>query len=355
MRFIRLENVKPGMILGRDVYGSNRTLLLRHGGVIGVAYIEKLRQLGYAGIYIEDKHTQGMEMYETIDHTTRQSTYDAVQNLFTSDKISDNSRNAAAFREIEDLLEAIISQIIANKDAVVTLTSLKNFDDYTYQHSVDVSILAVVLGRQLKLRRSELLELGTAALFHDIGKMSVPAGVLNKPGILTEEEFEQMKAHTHLSSVFLKAMKQKQSVCEGALHHHEKYDGSGYPSKLAKNDIPLYARIIAIADVYDAITSKRVYKDNMPASEAYEFIMSNSGKHFDPEVVDAFLRKIAPYPVGTSVVLSDGRIGLVIENRPNLMMRPLLKILEESNLILPEVYLDLASDSTTNITIVGTL
>ena len=355
MRFVHLDNCKDGMILGKSVYDHQGTLLLRRGGTLKQSHIEALQNAGYPGIYLDDEFSKGLEVREVIDPVVRSQASAAVQGLFHSAKFKDFMKSAPVVEEIEEIINEIIHQISLKQDAVIDLINFKAFDDYTFQHSVDVGILSLILGRELKLKRFELISLGKAAFFHDIGKMFVPKNILNKPSALTREEFDEVKNHCQYGHNFLKEiLKMPKYICDGALSHHERYEGGGYPHGLVGENIPLFARIIAVTDVYDAITSRRVYKDAMNASEAYEYVMSNVGKHFDPKVAAAFLYKIAPYPVGTLVLLSNGRKAMVMENTSSLMMRPLVKLVPEGTSEGEPEYINLARElAARNITIVG--
>ena len=356
MRFVRLDNCEDGMIIGKNVYGNNGMILLRAGNPVKQNHIDTLLRLGYLGIYVEDAFSQGIEMKEAVSGETRNDATTAIKDLFSKSKFVDMKNTTHAIKQVQDVLEAIVNQIFSNRDAVINILSLKSFDNYTYQHCADVGILSVILGLELKIKRRKLLDLGKAAFFHDIGKMFVPQEILNKPSKLTAFEFDQVKKHTELGHIYVQnVLKQPDRVSNGALYHHERYSGGGYPKNISGNDIPFFAKIIAIADAYDTIISKRVYKEAMLASEAYEYIMGNVGTHFDPTVAGAFLRKIAPFPVGTCVRLSNGKAAIVVENRTSFMMRPVVKLLKASSAE-PDVYIDLAYDSfATSITIVETL
>ena len=356
MRFVRLSSCKEGMIIGRNVYGNNGMILLRAGNPVKQNHIDTLLRLGYLGIYVEDAFSKGIDMKEVVIGETRNAATTTIQELFSKSKFIDMKSTALIIEQIQDILGAIVDQILSNRDSVINILSLKSFDNYTYQHCADVGILSVILGLELKIQRRKLLDLGKAAFFHDIGKMFVRQEILNKPSKLTPEEFEEVKKHTELGYIYVKnVLNQPDRVCNGALFHHERYSGGGYPNNVSGNDIPFFAKIIAIADAYDTIISKRVYKEAMLASEAYEYIMGNVGTHFDPTVAGAFLRKIAPFPVGTCVRLSNGRPAIVVENRASFMMRPVVKLLKD-NLADPDVYIDLAYDSfATSVTITETL
>ena len=330
MRFLRIENCEAGMVIAKDILSPNGVTLLRAGNVLKNQYIENLRNFGYKGIYIEDNLSKGIHVKELVNSALRNETTEILQDLFGKMKFITPREFDKTLKDIEELLDEVVDQIIRNRESTVNIMSLKTFDQYTYQHSVDVSILSVLIGKELKLQRPQLISLGTAAMFHDLGKMLVPLAILNKPGKLTESEFDEIKKHPEYGYTILKEkLNLPDIICEVALHHHERYNGAGYPHKLKADDIPFFAKIVAVADTYDAMTSKRVYKDAILASEAYEYIMSNAQEHFDPEIAKAFLKKVAPFPVGTTVMLSNGKQGIVTQNHEDFMMRPMVKLAPE--------------------------
>lgn len=344
MRFVRLENCTPGMVLGKSIYAALSAIFLRRDSILTQSDIEKLAELGYVGVYIRDEFSEDIEIEEVVDPVIREQAGSAIAGLFNSAKFADEMKRDN-LEEIESLIHSIVAQILENRDSVVSLASLKTLDNYTYQHSVDVGILSLIMGREMKLSREELLDLGRAAFFHDIGKVFVSSDILSKVMDLTPKEFDEMKKHSDYGYTCLATvLHQPVQVAEAALYHHERYDGGGYPKGISRDEIPLYSRIIAVADVYDAITSNRSYRGAFSPSEAYEHIMSNMGTLFAPEIVKTFIKKIAPFPVGTSVSLSDGRKALVVKNNPNFMMRPFIKILYEKKHSGRQEYIDLAHD-----------
>ena len=207
------------------------------------------------------------------------------------------------------------------------MTDLKTFDEYTYQHSVNVAVLSMVIGTTLKLSYKEMFNLGRAALLHDIGKMFVNKEILNKPGKLDANEMKIMKNNSHLGYKHLKNRYGFSILTyNGVLDHHEKYDGTGYPNNKKGKYISLFGRIINVADVYDALTAERPYKRRLLPSEAMEYIMGGAGSHFDPEIVEVFIRKIAPYPLGTCIRLSNGYEGTVVKNYEESCLRPSIRV-----------------------------
>lgn len=214
------------------------------------------------------------------------------------------------------LVEEIANSVMRNPGALIGLARLKTADDYTYMHSVAVCALMIALSRQLGLSDDETREAGLAGLLHDIGKMAVPPAILNKPGRLTDDEFVSVKEHPSAGhAMLLEAKGVGEIALDVCLHHHEKMDGSGYPKGLKGDQISLYAKMGAVCDVYDAITSNRPYKEGWCPAESLKKMSEWSRGHFDEVVFQAFVRSIGIYPVGTLVKLQSGRLGVVVEQQ----------------------------------------
>lgn len=218
--------------------------------------------------------------------------------------------------DVAPLVDEISASVARNPSALINVARLKNKDEYTYMHSVAVCALMVNLARTLELNEVLVRELGLAGMLHDIGKMAVPDPVLNKPGKLTDEEYAVVREHPQRGyDLLVRAEDAPAIAAEVVLHHHEKFDGTGYPHGLKGEEISLHARMGAICDVYDAITSNRPYKDGWAPAESIARMLEWEG-HFDPKLLDAFVRSIGIYPVGTLVRLRSNRLGLIIaENR----------------------------------------
>lgn len=216
----------------------------------------------------------------------------------------------------QTMVEEIADSVMRNPGALIGLARLKTKDDYTYMHSVAVCALMVALSKQLGLSEQETRDAGLAGLLHDIGKMMVPADILNKPGKLTDAEFVSVKEHP---AAGYQILKDAEGLCAVALdvclHHHEKMDGTGYPGRLKGDEISLYARMGAVCDVYDAITSNRPYKQGWCPAESLRKMAEWSNGHFDEKVFQAFVKSIGIYPVGTLVRLESGRLGVVVEQQ----------------------------------------
>ena len=245
------------------------------------------------------------------------------------------------------LVDEIAGSVMRNAGALIGLARLKTADNYTYMHSVAVCALMIALARQLGLDDAVTRELGLAGLLHDVGKMTVPAAILNKPGKLTLEEFDIVKRHPLAGHALLQASSDIGAIAlEVCLHHHEKFDGSGYPHGLKGEAISLHARMGAICDVYDAITSNRPYKAGWgPAESLRRMAEWSRVGHFDEKVFAAFVKCLGIYPVGTLVRLRSGRLGVVTEQPlQGSLLQPKVKVFfsSKSQTCIAPVLLDLA-------------
>ncbi len=238
---------------------------------------------------------------------------EAVFSMFNEARMG----RAVDAQEAMPLVEEITASVIRNQDALIGLARLKSKDDYTYMHSVAVCALMVALAKQLRLSVQETRDAGVAGLLHDIGKMAVPATILSKPGKLTDAEFTSVKGHPEAGYKMLQGgIGISEAAMDVCLHHHEKMDGTGYPHGLKGEEISLVARMGAVCDVYDAITSDRPYKQGWcPADSLRKMAEWSKNKHFDERVFQAFVKSIGIYPCGTLVRLESGRLGVVVEQQ----------------------------------------
>jgi len=354
MRFVPLNCIREGMVSAKQLFGKNGELMLNAGSVIRESYIEKIKDLGYNGIYIDDELSKDIIAKDLISDNIKSEAIKLLKRTFFQfENQKDISEEEIC--NIERLVNNILDEIISNNEIMVNIIDIKVFDDYTFYHSLNVALLSLVIGLSLGLNRRELYELGLAAILHDIGKVFIAKEILNKPSKLTDEEFEIIAAHSYKGYEYLKLHTQLPAKCYIAiLHHHEKYDGSGYPFHLKGEGISLFGRIISVADVYDALTSDRPYRKAVLPSEAIEYIMSGGGTIFDPKIAENFVKRVAPYPVGICVVLSDNRSGLVLESHIGCSLRPKIKIIKHGTQWVKPYVIDLKNDiSLINVTIIG--
>lgn len=354
MRFVAANCLKTGMIVGENLYNSIGELLLSRGTALTEEFIDAIDRLQYTGIYIDDAISKDIETESIVSDKVRIKTLNGVKDLFT-DVANDPSKAQSDFITVQERVSEIVDEVCSNPKLMINMVDMKLFDDYTYYHSVNVAILSIVLGVGLGMEREELCNLGYGALLHDIGKVFIDREILNKQGKLTSEEFEAIKKHSELGYEHIKNGNGiSKTAYRAILDHHEKYSGGGYPGNLKGDQISLYGRIISVCDVYDALTSDRAYRKAMLPADAIEYIMASNEIFFDPKIVEIFIKKIAPYPVGTCVELSNGLTGIVMENREELCLRPKLRIFKHPDGYLDKPYvLDLAEFKALNITITG--
>lgn len=256
--------------------------------------------------------------------------------------------NAVDTSRCATLVEEIAGSVSSSPAALISLVRLKSRDDYTYMHSVAVCALMVGLGQALGMDREQCREAGVAGLLHDIGKCGVPLDILNKPGKLSDGEFSTMRQHPLRGhAMLLKAGGVSAGVLDVCLHHHEKVDGSGYPYRQQGDAISLLARMGAVCDVYDAITSERPYKAGWDPAEAVAQMLTWQG-HFDQDVLAAFIRTLGIYPTGALVRLKSGRLAVVLEQNPSALTKPVVIVFHSVrlNLALVPERLELASSRT---------
>lgn len=323
MRYVALTEAKSGMQLAKGLHDSNGRTLVGSHTMLTNNYIEKLIAYGYAGIYIEDALTQDIEVEDAISPQLRAEGMDCIER-----------------RDIDGcklVAEKLVEEIMSKGRISLDMLNLRSYDDYTYAHSVNVGVLCGVIGMEMHMDEKEIAQLVMAALLHDLGKLSIPSEILNKPGRLTQTEYKRMQEHPVMSYELIKdRFDISAQIKVAVLFHHENVDGTGYPNGVMGDEQTLFTKIIHAADVYDALVSKRPYKEPYAPCEAAEYLMGGCGILFDQEVVEVMLRAIPLYPKGTEVELSDGRVGIVKENADAHNLRPVLRLMDGTTLDLAD-------------------
>ena len=267
-----------------------------------------------------------------LDEKLQQKALENVKEMYAVAAGSSMTTAHQAVKELDNTVERLVDAVASDTSGLVHLTHLRSYDEYTYHHSLSVALLSVAIGHEMGIDKWELKRLGKGAILHDIGKVMVPINVLNKSTRLSSEEFDIMKSHSEKGAKYLQINGIGDGgIWEVVLCHHEKVDGTGYPKGMKGNEIPLFARITTMADVYDALTSYRPYREPMSPSTAFEVISGDVGRIFDYDVVSAFMKKIDLYPVNTIVELSNKKRAIIVESNYNL--RPVIKMLDDGQLL----------------------
>lgn len=268
----------------------------------------------------------------------------AVTSMFADVRMGRAINREVARQVVEDIADSVTR----NSGALISLARLKTADDYTYMHSVAVCALMVALSRQLGMSDDDVRAAGFAGLLHDLGKADVPMDILNKPGKLTDEEFAQVKLHPAYGvKRLLEAGVDDAVVIDVCLHHHEKLDGTGYPKRLAGENISVMARMGAICDIYDAITSNRPYKAGWDPAESLARMAKWVNTHLDARLFQAFVKSVGIYPTGSLVLLNTGRLAVVVEQSKASLLKPVVKTVYSTvsnERIVPQL-IDLSSPS----------
>jgi HD-GYP domain-containing protein (c-di-GMP phosphodiesterase class II) len=351
VRLLALTRVPDGAELGRDVSGgrADGIPLLREGTKLSQRYKDALVRAGVHAVYVRDELTEGIEPITVLTAETRAIATQAVTKAFEGAAESFRSGqplSPQAVEQLEDVAARMAREIEQTGEFALALADLSAADGYTLQHSVDVAAVGLLIGQHLFRKRGyinyrgrqtfekvdkRIVRLGIGLLLHDIGKLAVPNEILTKPGKLEPHEWQIMKTHPVAGVELLRSELISPLVKVIVRAHHERWDGGGYPDGKAGDEINELARIAAVADVYDAVTSERVYAPAKPAHAGVRIIREGSGTAFDPEVVEAFNDLVAPFPAGDPIELADGRGGVVASVPYGNSDRPVVRVLGDGD------------------------
>lgn len=342
MKVINLSSslLKPGMVLFEDIFNASGAVILCKDTVLDERYIEKLALNEVEKVKIRLSENNGL--FAAKENENIKSIYDKKKIYEFREKyigkvdevtqvIKEIGRGGFVdIQHVNQISRHIIREFNTLSDVLNYLHLVRPLDDYTYSHSLNVSLMSIIIGKWLNLSEDEIDEIATAGLLHDIGKTKIADQLLRKPGKLTREEFEEIKKHTILGYMMLENVADATgNIKYSVLMHHEKIDGSGYHVGALDHEIPLFPKIIAIADIYDAMTSNRAYRDKMcPFEVIKNFEMETFGK-LDTKVLTVFLKNIANTYLGDYVELNTGEIGEIVFINPNRVWQPIIKFGDE--------------------------
>lgn len=333
---ITVDELRPGMFIHQlEVWWVKHALLHNQMRITDPAQIAELRSAGIQHVWIDLARSQSapatsVPMPQTVPVMPFFQELEQAQLIFQQGRpqvveMFNEARLGYRFNltAMLDLVDKVAGSIRREPTALLSVARLKSHDDYTWLHSIAVCGLMILLAQKLGLEESQILRIGMGGLLHDIGKAAIPLEILNKPGDLNESEINMMRHHPVIGAQMLLEAGGERDLLDIVLHHHEKYDGSGYPHGLKEQEIPFFARIATVCDVYDALTSTRVYREGWTPAKALHSMLSWSG-HFDPRILHTFVHAIGIYPVGSLVRLASGRVALVVRSGKESLLKPVV-------------------------------
>ncbi|MBN2795236.1 MAG: HD-GYP domain-containing protein [Clostridia bacterium] len=347
MQLVAVDELRNGMVLAQDVISDTFVNIVSESTVVTNEIVEKLMNLGIDFVYVQSEMVSPEEntLYKTEPKFDRTDSNEALNYNFnkTVNKIK-NIFNDLKFgvadikKEMDGTLEPLLDGILINNDILKNLRLMKYDDDYTLKHSVNVGLLSAMIGKWIGLTKKEIADLSLAGTLHDVGKSKVPRYIINKPGELSAQEYGIAQLHAQYSyEILSESHGFSVEICNAVKYHHERFNGSGYPEGLKGKTIPLYARIIAVADVFDALTADKVYQRKISPFLAADIIKNMSFGELDPEITNIFLKKISEFYVGNKVLLNTGEEGEIVYLNKFDITKPLVKVNEK--------FLDLATKS----------
>jgi HD-GYP domain-containing protein (c-di-GMP phosphodiesterase class II) len=333
VRRIFLEQIKPGMTIGKTVRGTAGQILLNVGAEVKPHYTVYLKRLGINSVYVLDSRLEDVIVEDVIREDTRYEAHFQIRDAMKeADDVYKQKKTYLLNDKIMGSAKKILSELLYNKDIMINLYDIRSTNDYMFAHCVNVCVLSILTAMKLKhpLVRLESLALGT--LLHDLGNVAIPKEILNKPGALTDDEYEKIKEHPLVGyKLFKNSAYFSASAGAIILQHHERKNGKGYPDGLTGERINVMSQVASLCDVYDALTSDRPYRKACLPHEAVEMLYALGNEYFDPEVIHAFFSIVSAYPVGTHVMLNNGESGLVVHNTPNYPLRPVVRVFYEGD------------------------
>ena len=357
---IPVSQLQPGMMVVAPTSSwINAPYIFARCGVIKSA--EEIRQIiasGYTEVYYDPARSQ-QPLTDTLHGEPQTSLpeelcrardlyFDAFNYIISL--MHEKKVGAIEVSRLRGLVSEIMQSLRRNFNALLLITTIKKTSDYTYRHSINVAIFAIAFSQFLGLDEDETFNTGMAGLFHDYGKAFVPQQVLNAPRALNHQETTIIRSHVRRGHDILRDLPWINSVIlDGILHHHERHDGTGYPHELSGDEISMHGSIISICDVYDALTSSRVYKNAIPPAQAVKKLFKNSGQAWKPGMAEHFIKLVGIFPVGTVVHLSNDTTGIVCQQDHKSPLKPTVLVIQKKDRPYAPYYLKLAQNDQVSI------
>lgn len=321
------QSLKAGMRTAEVVFNSNGNVMLWEDVILDEITIERLKNVGVLEVAIQLEQPREIrtsygdlpKRFKLEYEKDKNDTKEIFQTISTGKNID--------FRETDNLVQSVFKKNESNRNIIDSITRIQSIDEYTYYHSLNVSMLCMIIGKWLRLEEYDIKNLIQAGLLHDIGKAKIPLEIMNKPGKLTADEFNEIRRHSEYGYVIInKAEEISSEVAKAVLTHHEKEDGSGYPMGLPGDKLNLYSKIITVADIFDAMTSDRAYKKKQTPFKVFELMQHGSFGILDPIVLRVFLENVTSYYVGGRVLLNTGETGTVVFINMKELSRPIVQV-----------------------------
>lgn len=345
MRHVPIDLLQPGMVLARSIYTADGRPLLNTGVQLTVGMISTLRRLGVTMLSIQDPRFQDVQVEELVDEQTKR---EALNNFAVAVQQVQGGKDFQT-KQVMQATNSIIEEIMKNKKSLVSLSDIRTRDNRLFIHSLNVCILSIVIGNNMGLQRAQLTDLAIGALFHDLGKIEIPESALKEEEQEIPKQLSQDEKHTWRG---YKRLRKKNEIsivsAHCALQHHEHINGSGFPRGLHGDEIHPFAKIVAVANLFDNLIAGKDDRKPMLPHLATEYLMSQAGKTLEHEIVIQFLRSVAVYPTGVSVKLDNGLTGMIVGQHKGLPARPVVRVFKRDDWESHEMQeIDLAKETTT--------
>lgn len=335
MRLINVDDLEVGMEIAKPIFNENQQCLVSTNIVLNERIIERIKMLDYDRLWIKDEYDY---VSDYLSDELKLKAVRSVKSIFTGYTSKKVNLDSKKIDQLKDVIENVVDEIMSNRQCVIQLSNLKNFNNSMYEHAVDVARVSVLIGANMNLKKTQLVDLCEAAMMHDIGKTLISQNLLTKKTEFTKAEIEEITRHSSLGYKIIKETGRFSApVYIAVLQHHERYDGTGYPDGVKGQKIHLYARIIKIADVYANMRTGTSNTEGYCQSEVLEYFYADGSRQFDPEILKVFFAKVPLYEVGQVIKLSTGQKAFVAQNNENGLARPIVRVLHDDKTLGEEI------------------